>query len=367
MAAGIDLIDNTTPSQTLERDLTRADTRSSYHNLRKRLTRDSVKNELQRRKYAKWQRERLDASDSDSNQRARRLYLAATRPTTKDDQHLDREDADDANGLLNVEPVQSEATENIRTTEDDANASAELEMLYENQRGWFFFGIPFYSSQSLLQFDPPAWVNGEYRDSPVNITNAQLPDPSWEWAWPTWYVEMSGDVDEEGWQYSFSFFPKLGGWHGTHPWFHSYVRRRRWVRLRVKKHHAGLGKPVNPADFHQAHLLNEDYFSIHSQLASAALSIATSTRRDVPSSSFVRRGENASPERPPDDEIDNIPRLLDAVKSAVVDRQKIEALKEFLNQGGEELYYLPDKVCLPFCNVHSFFFCLQGVHRSLNY
>lgn len=340
-AKGIDLIDNTTPSQPLERDLTRSETRSSHFLRRKNLTRDSVKNELQKRKYAKWQRERLNVSNTES--RSHSLSRATTKNTTATDhQSLGKEGVDDVN-ILDIAPVQTEATDNLKA-EDNPEPNSELEVLYENQRGWFLFGIPFYSSRSLLQFDPPAWVNKDLRESLVNITNAQLPDPSWEWAWPTWYVDMSDDVDEEGWQYSFSFLPKFG-WHGTHPWFHSYVRRRRWVRLRVKKKYTRLKNGVDQTDFHMAHLLNEDYFTIHSQtLASVEPSIAPPTATNVPSSSYIRRDLGGSPERHVEDNIDNIPRLLEVIKNAIVDREKIEALRKFLGQGGEELFYLPDKV-----------------------
>ena len=34
------------------------------------------------------------------------------------------------------------------------DANAVIEVLYENQRGSFFFGIPLFSSRSLLNFDP---------------------------------------------------------------------------------------------------------------------------------------------------------------------------------------------------------------------
>ena len=68
---------------------------------------------------------------------------------------------------------------------------------------------------------------------------------------------MTDDVDEEGWMYSLSFARKFS-WHGTHPWFHSAVRRRRWLRQRVKidftNHQAEI----------QAHEMAQDYFTIHS-------------------------------------------------------------------------------------------------------
>src|ERR1700753_615986 len=72
-----------------------------------------------------------------------------------------------------------------------------IDILYENQRGTFLCGLPFFSSASLLNFDPPPWVTETHAPSAVDITNAQVPDPSWEWDWKTWYVDMSRDVDEE--------------------------------------------------------------------------------------------------------------------------------------------------------------------------
>lgn len=57
----------------------------------------------------------------------------------------------------------------------------------------------------LFQWDPAPWVNARYGDSVYNIVNAQLPDPSWEWVHPEWLIDMSGDVDESGWQYAHNF------------------------------------------------------------------------------------------------------------------------------------------------------------------
>lgn len=111
-------------------------------------------------------------------------------------------------------------------TQPETTKYAAIDVLYENQRGAWLCGLPLFSSASLLNFDPPAWRNGLGQASPVSVVDAQTPDPSWRWAWPTWYVDMSADVDEEGWQYSFMFRQKTS-WHGSHPWFHSFVRRRR--------------------------------------------------------------------------------------------------------------------------------------------
>jgi hypothetical protein len=43
-------------------------------------------------------------------------------------------------------------------------------------------------------------------------------------------VDMTDDVDEAGWQYSVKFHGAV--WHGNYKHFRSFVRRRRWIRLR---------------------------------------------------------------------------------------------------------------------------------------
>jgi len=107
-----------------------------------------------------------------------------------------------------------------------------LDVLYENQRGMYLFGKPMYSGKALFPKEAAPWADERYKRTLVNITNAQVPDPSWEWAWKVWYVDMSRDVDEEGWEYSLYF--NGFSWHATSPWFHSFVRRRRWIRLRKR-------------------------------------------------------------------------------------------------------------------------------------
>lgn len=88
---------------------------------------------------------------------------------------------------------------------EQAKEQYEWDVLHENQRGLLFFGIPKFSAKVLMQWDPSSWTDRKFQNSPYSIVNAQLPDPSWEWIYPEWVIDMSGDVDESGWQYSGNF------------------------------------------------------------------------------------------------------------------------------------------------------------------
>ncbi|KAF9094915.1 hypothetical protein BGX27_001357 [Mortierella sp. AM989] len=114
------------------------------------------------------------------------------------------------------------------------------EFLYQHQRGAFFFGTPQFSSKSLLPVDPDEWTDDKFERSPMDITAFVVPDPSWEWVHKSWLVDMTGDVDEDGWEYAMTFHGSP--WHGSYEPFQSFARRRRWIRLRKRKGKT-LGKP----------------------------------------------------------------------------------------------------------------------------
>ncbi|GAN00981.1 conserved hypothetical protein [Mucor ambiguus] len=101
------------------------------------------------------------------------------------------------------------------------------DVLFECQRGSLAVG---YSSKTLLQFDPNPWCDADMRFTPMNIENYQLPDPTWQWVSKDWMIDMTEDVDEAGWQYALKFHGAV--WHGNYKHFRSFVRRRRWIRLR---------------------------------------------------------------------------------------------------------------------------------------
>jgi hypothetical protein len=92
-------------------------------------------------------------------------------------------------------------------------------------------------------------------------------------------------------------------------------------------------------------MLNEDYFTIHSpKVRSREQSVAGLSRVE---SGFLNRADMTVDEEPHIEEIGDIPSLMHALKLASIDRERIDALKKFVEEGGDELYYLNDKVSLP--------------------
>ena len=296
--------------------------------LNRKWTKGTLREELARRKYSKWQDESVQGQDN----------------KPKDNGNAS-ESSDGENGKWQAKQIPKRTSRNpfrsskhlVRPLENDTL----IEILYENQRGAFFFGIPLYSGNSLLNFDPSPWQTSTFRDSPVNITNAQVPDPSWAWAWRTWYVDMSYDVDEEGWQYSFSFSPGYA-WHGTHPWFHSFVRRRRWLRKRVRIH--CLKTDRNLGNMKDAHLLDADYFTIHASRERDRSRGSSADRSATHRTSLI---EPYPSEREGEDDIGDVSdilKLMAVLRKARVDREKISAVGAFLDQAGDDLLYLDDNL-----------------------
>jgi hypothetical protein len=107
------------------------------------------------------------------------------------------------------------------------------DFLYQHQRGAFFLGTPNFSSKSLLPVDPDEWTDQTFQTSAMDTSDYGLPDPSWEWVHRSWLVDMTGDVDEDGWEYAMTFHGSP--WHGNYEIFRSFARRRRWLRLRKRK------------------------------------------------------------------------------------------------------------------------------------
>ena len=331
----ITLVDSTQPPTHIESPTSAEDPSRSASvteaNGNQQITRQRtgrhLRRELARRKYAKWQQaEEHDGGSAEDNSEESGpdsgLKKLAKSATARSGRLRDK--------------ILPRTRKKISTHLTDHETF--IDVLYENQRGWWLFGVPLYSTNSLLHIDPSGWQTSTFHDSPVNITNAQVPDPSWQWEWKTWYVDMSYDVDEEGWQYSFSF-GKQFAWHGNHPWFHSFVRRRRWLRKRVKKHlHRTKGAD---GGMKAGHSLNPDYFTIHP--AGGNQSRDTSADRGTTQhSSFTGAYQASSDLEEEILDIEDIAALHTALKRSIVDREKIAAVKRFITHGADELFYLAE-------------------------
>ena len=200
-----------------------------------------------------------------------------------------------------------------------------IDILYENQRGGFLCGIALFSAKALGVLDPPAWTNFAHKASPTNINNAQVPDPSWEWAWPEWRINQDDGTDPEGWEYSFAFSKRLS-WHKAR-WWNSFVRRRAWIRKRVKK-----DSEYASAD---SHMLNPEYFTVRasSELSrdhSPSRGTALSLRGSRLSMSTVNMDEAERPD------IEHVDELLRVLRASRIDREKIEAVENYLEHAQED-------------------------------
>ncbi|KLU88477.1 hypothetical protein MAPG_07463 [Magnaporthiopsis poae ATCC 64411] len=220
---------------------------------------------------------------------------------------------------------------------EGAGSSQEVEsaidILYENERGALCCGYPLFASRALGNLDPPAWTNVAHKPSPTDIRTAQVPDPSWDWAWPEWRInhDEQGCTDKDGWEYSFAFHNKFS-WHGP-KWWNSFVRRRAWTRRRVKKD-----------QIRQAHgggLLQPEYFTVRSSAERARRSSAElsgpgsgSKRGSIISASVASQATGGAGGEKAD--IRDVEELLAALRACRIDREKIETLENYLENGDED-------------------------------
>lgn len=303
-----------------------------------RVAHQRLRENLARRRYAKYSRERYEDDDVPDT-----LALPSRTSTTVSSTTLQRADTSatvgdgkSKDGRLRRGQARVKGFLGIKKPRRAKDGDSEIDILWENQRGSFLLGRPYYSSNSLLNFDPSPWTNVFGKPSAVDITNAQLPDPNWEWAWKTWYVDMSIDVDENGWQYSFMFQTRFP-WHGTHPWGYSFVRRRRWIRKRVRKdRHLANGKVEGGDAMKEAHRLNADYFTIHPTLnRSPSSSYPASTTGNTLTTSLPEEETES---------IDNLRTLIQRMKRATVDREKLNLVLHFMDEGGQDIHYLAEEM-----------------------
>ncbi|KAI9167756.1 hypothetical protein HJFPF1_03890 [Paramyrothecium foliicola] len=202
---------------------------------------------------------------------------------------------------------------------------SSIDILYENERGGFLCGTALFSAKALGGLDVPPWTNKYHKPSPTDINTAQVPDPTWEWVWPEWRINHQEGMDEHGWEYSFAFTKKNKfSWHGP-TWWNSFVRRRAWVRKRAKK---------NPDDVSaDPHMLNTDYFTVRPASETKRLSQASLAASLAPSKASNASNTRASSIAVTEEEkvdIEDVETLLRILKAARIDREKLEAVENYL-------------------------------------
>ncbi|KAI0522014.1 hypothetical protein F5B22DRAFT_634373 [Xylaria bambusicola] len=216
---------------------------------------------------------------------------------------------------------------------------SEIDVLYENQRGGFLCGIPLFSSAALGNLDPPAWTNFAHKPSPTDIYTAQVPDPSWQWAWPEWRINRDEEIqtDSDGWEYSFMFSKKFS-WHAP-KWYSSFVRRRAWIRRRIK-----IGTGYQGMD-DQA--MNPTYFSVLSkkQTLSPFATIDEVGRISTERQSGMSRdrsGADAEESSPDSLEIKTTEDLMAILGQLRIDRERLEAVENYIENCTDDLLHLQD-------------------------
>ncbi|KTW25867.1 hypothetical protein T552_03141 [Pneumocystis carinii B80] len=222
-------------------------------------------------------------------------------------------------GLNKVNIVVFEYDEDENDKYKNGEKDTVVDVLYENQRGISLCGTLMFSSNLLFFFDPPPWTDKNFRYSPVNIATATCPDPSWRWTWDKWRIDMYGNVDSDGWSYGFSFKSKR--WYGTSFWFHSFVRRRKWVRQRQ-------------CCFDDLRCEDDgNYFTISSSYEpSRSLTSTTSPSKDVLSVS-----DNS------EDDI-SVQDLLKRLRESRIDRERLRILKRFIIYNNKRIDLLKESI-----------------------
>lgn len=227
------------------------------------------------------------------------------------------------------EPSTRNSLSNISTAAVDHEPVFDI--LYENERGGFLCGVALFSGLALGNLDPAAWTNAYHKASPTDTRTAQVPDPTWEWAWPEWRVHHHDDVDEGGWEYSFMFSRKFS-WHGPQ-WWNSFVRRRIWIRKRVKRK-----MTMTASRGANQQMLNADYFAVRPASERRRSRSVTQTGTS-PAGSRASGASGASDAETAFSElkerIGDVESLLYVLRRARIDREKLEAVGTYLEQGAD--------------------------------
>lgn len=220
-----------------------------------------------------------------------------------------------------------------------------LDTIVENQRGWFFFGFPYFSDKSLLPWDPSHWSSDT--GTPLNggPREYSVPDETWDWVWHSWYTDMSGDVDDQGWRYAWRFGSST--WHGSHTWFRSFARRRIWRRLRRKA-------PSSSVRLQMPERVSLDSRrSSHVDLTNTLSTTTTTTNKALPRPvgplPTLKIAEEAESDQ------DMVDELVNQMQASRIDRERIQLFITFVNKHSENatmLSILMRQLAKPVATLH---------------
>ncbi|KAI1178663.1 hypothetical protein F4777DRAFT_575903 [Nemania sp. FL0916] len=269
-----------------------------------------------------------------------------------DDNDVEAAVPDEIPGTAQIDHVQTRpgraSTHNTATVGHRSRPKepeSEIDILYENQRGGFLCGIPLFSSAALGNLDPPAWTNFAHKPSLTDTHTAQVPDPSWQWAWPEWRINHDNQIqaDGDGWEYSFMFSKKFS-WHRP-SWYNSFVRRRAWIRRRVKikmGYETTDEQAMNPAYFKVATKRRTlSPFAVADEVERTSMDRRSrGSRTDSRRSRDISRGDTDNP-RPPL-EIKTAEDLVTILKQSRIDREKLEAAENYISNCTDDLLHLQD-------------------------
>jgi len=126
-----------------------------------------------------------------------------------------------------------------------AVAEGEYVMEYqlESERGFHFMGANRFSPNMRLPRDPARFTSVSGEPLGAQLTDFEVPDDTWVWLWSRWYVDMTADVDDQGWCYAGRFHSVH--WAGRHRFLRSFVRQRVWKRPRLKRHLLAAGSDTH--------------------------------------------------------------------------------------------------------------------------
>lgn len=131
-------------------------------------------------------------------------------------------------------------------------------------------------------------------------------------------------MDEGGWEYSFAYSKKFS-WHGP-KWWNSFVRRRAWIRKRAKKPTEEISTDI--------HSPNTDYFLVRSASARTRQSCNSLASSRVPSKApSISQISSVSGEPTKRHDVQDIKTLLQILRKARIDREKLEACENYLEHG----------------------------------